>query len=215
LRHDTLERKQKESTTKSMAKVKISLLVYWLLSLCTTSLISAQAELCSICGDGQILSNSNAIIPSGIISFLPTSDISCLQAEMQSMEWNIGQCAFVRMKTNASTICGCAYPPTSTTSCGICRKGEIISNANSIIPMGTISFITEDVSCQQAEIDAETKWEVDQCSIVKQTNATTICGCGLNPRPTLRGSVWGLNDTMPSSDTTQRRRGRSRNIFQK
>jgi hypothetical protein len=185
--------------------------------LVSTIVVATNDEYCSICGNGQILTKSDNIIPMGTINFI-NNDISCLYAELQSIEWTIEQCTYVRMTTNTSTVCGCETPIidyNSVITCnGICRKGEIITNPNTVLSIGTINFLSTNITCQQAQIDSETVWTNDQCMIVKDsTNVASICGCDLNPRPILDGTsntiVW--DTTLPSSNNMRRRRSHHNN----
>jgi hypothetical protein len=208
--------RHRTATLEATASIVDTLIV--VLLCCIVRLNTISAELCSICSDGQILTKSDGIIQSGTIRFLP-KDVTCLEAELNALEWTVEQCNHVRTKTTASTICGCKNSPDSTTSCGICRKGEIVTNPNGIIKAGTISFIKQDIKCKQAELDSETKWTVDQCSIAKTTNAATICGCNLRPRPIQIAGIQRGDNRQPSgnrpSPVMRRRRRKNTNIFQK
>lgn len=62
--------------------------------------------------------------------------------------------------------------------CSTCAEGEIMLQTGAIVPNGTLSFATENITCMTLELKAVTSsFSLFQCGELFASNASDTCGC--------------------------------------
>lgn len=90
-----------------------------------------------------------------------------------------------------------------TQVCSLCNTGDVMSSSTSTIPAGTISFITEELSCVRVELLAQTaQWTAAQCTEAQASTAPTICGCMGESQPDTNTTIPDTNTTIPDTNDT-------------